>query len=312
VPDLDLVTLPPANDPERFFSAADPGADQEWDAWSAMVNAPTRNPAWQAQDQAYQNWGPLFSGYNAAAVGALTLMPPGVGFLVSLCSGAVAQQFVVYALGQAQRGDGAWLMAYTIDMPSLTQALEAAAARQVHCSIYADHHETLEGQTREQLPTLRRLRANGVNVCLASGLPLVHEYANVGRTLPPARQHAVGRLHAKTFLVWTRHAGAFAVIGSANWTTSTRCNLECCAVLKLTAAGLASLQEFKARLVAQAVPLATAQEQAERSRRRVRPRSIEPPRSPAATVGATQRRYRDARTRNRSVDSPPQGAYGDI
>ena len=77
---------------------------------------------------------------------------------------------------------------------------------------------TIQGRTRDQFSSAKELVACGVLVRVATGIPGKQEYDAVGRSVPG---FVKGIQHAKAVL-----AGREAVIGSANWTTSSRCNFE--------------------------------------------------------------------------------------
>ena len=73
----------------------------------------------------------------------------------------------------------------------------------------------------------------------ADGTEIQEEYAAIGRSVRPGR----GILHMKVLAV-----GPYAIIGSTNWTTSSKCNHEMSSVLKLTEDGSMELDRRIAAL----------------------------------------------------------------
>ena len=82
--------------------------------------------------------------------------------------------------------------------------------------VVADRNFTLSGKTRDQLQRLQQLESNGARVRLASGYSCKDEYTAVGR-----RYSGKGIVHGKVV-----HTEQESIIGSCNWTTSSRANVE--------------------------------------------------------------------------------------
>ena len=95
---------------------------------------------------------------------------------------------------------------------------------------------TPHGKTREQLSSAKELVACGVLVRLAAGLNVRAEYAAVGRSIPG---HLCGIQHAKCVL-----AGNRAVVGSWNWTISSRSNGELGLLVGFQGSHLAAIEEM--------------------------------------------------------------------
>jgi phosphatidylserine/phosphatidylglycerophosphate/cardiolipin synthase-like enzyme len=76
-----------------------------------------------------------------------------------------------------------------------------------------------------------------VQVFVNSGFNIAGAYLAAGRRMHGAMADRVGLLHAKVF--W---AGETCIVGSVNWTTSSRCNRELAVELQLDARGVANLQ----------------------------------------------------------------------
>ena len=95
---------------------------------------------------------------------------------------------------------------------------------------------TLQGRTRDQYVSARELAACGVLVRVASGKPLKPEYDAFGRSVPA---YLKGIQLAKAVI-----AGREAVIGSANWSTSSRSNHELGVHLELSASHVDIVEEM--------------------------------------------------------------------
>ena len=97
-----------------------------------------------------------------------------------------------------------------------------------------DYKAGLSGSAKEQLKCLETLKAHGVRVRVVQGHSLGPAYKEAGRKAPGGR----GLMHAKCLLV-----GGLVIIGSANWTTSSKCNWEVGVLVRLTPRGFHRLYE---------------------------------------------------------------------
>ena len=113
------------------------------------------------------------------------------------------------------------LLAFTFDRPDVTDRLVELVEGGAAVILVADKKSSLSGWTKEMLGCLRRLAAAGVVVRVGDGDDSRSEYEAVGRAAMGAR----GIHHCKGLLV---HLGteSRALIGSCNWTTSSRTNRE--------------------------------------------------------------------------------------
>ena len=119
------------------------------------------------------------------------------------------------------------LLGYSYDLPELQEALVYAASRKVPVKVGLDRRTTLSGKPRDQQQLAQQLDAHRISVVLQKGGPLAPEYARVGRTLS-----GTGIQHAKTLL-----ADHTLVVGSTNWTVSSRANSEVGVKIRLHPSG---------------------------------------------------------------------------
>ncbi len=165
-----------------------------------------------------------------------------------------------------------WLVAFTFDLEDLVEAIKVALKAGAKVVVMADHKSATEQKTRDMLMRLKALKAIGAQGRLVSGTPTQEEYARVGRNVPPAR----GICHIKLLQV-----GPWLLQGSANWTTSSKCNQEAGALIKLGSAGLRRIAERRAQIERVSVLLsdeiaAGAEYKAEVRREQQRARSASP------------------------------------
>jgi len=118
------------------------------------------------------------------------------------------------------------MTAYSFDRKDLEAALKQAADLGSRVRLLVDQRMTMTGKTADQLRIIRRLAVPGVRVQVhkTSGRSLAEHYGAVGRSF---KIDYMGQLHAKYLRVDRE-----VLVGSANWTTASRGNLE--AVVKLT------------------------------------------------------------------------------
>ena len=193
------------------------------------------------------------SGHTAAAAvapassaprGLETLAPArggqeGLGVMMQLLDAKSCQDMAVSLAANAR--SQIVLMGYTYDYPALQEALLAAAARKVSIKIGLDHRTTLSSRPRDQQQFAQQLQASGIEVVLLRGGPLAPEYRAVGRSVTGS-----GIQHAKTMYADDGHGGALVVIGSCNWTVSSRANSELSALVKLHQPGAKTIEQVLA------------------------------------------------------------------
>ena len=129
--------------------------------------------------------------------------------------------------------DNVLLLGYTYDLPEFQEALIGAANRRVAVKVGLDHRTTLSSRPRDQQQFAQQLQANRIAVILLKGGPLAPEYKKVGRTVV-----GTGIQHAKTVLV-----DNMLVVGSCNWTVSSKANSEIAVLIRMNPSGERSMRE---------------------------------------------------------------------
>ena len=90
-----------------------------------------------------------------------------------------------------------------------------------------DYRTTLSSRPRDQQQFAQQLQANRIPVTLLKGGPLAPEYKKVGRAVV-----GTGIQHAKTVLV-----DDMLVVGSCNWTVSSKANSEVAVLIRMNSSG---------------------------------------------------------------------------
>lgn len=131
-----------------------------------------------------------------------------------------------------------------------------ARQRGVQVHVGCDRRFSLNGRCRDQEQSLRRLEAEGCHVRLLDGGPSAGFYREVGRG-----QGGRGIAHAK--LVF---ADSMVVLGSCNYTTASRANLESGVLIELNAWGRSELDAVVSGRMERGVALLPALRDREASR----------------------------------------------
>ncbi len=142
---------------------------------------------------------------------------------VDFLGGPEAQDKAIELISTSKSYEPIRLMGFTFDYQPLVAALCTAQTAEPNRIIIVvlDSNNTLRGQTKNQNPMARQLLHAGVRVRLAKGKKLTPVYQNAGRDATKLGS-LMGILHAKTIIV-----GNHAIVGSTNWTVSSRANQEC-------------------------------------------------------------------------------------
>ena len=147
-----------------------------------------------------------------------------------------------------------FLTAFTLDREDIGDALVALRKLGATVQVLVDERNTLAGQTQGQLPLVRRLAAWGVEVRTCKGESAAPHLVAAGR----APHGYLGAQHSKTMMVCydKEHAeeGTF-IVGSTNWTTSSRSNREVSACMSLSGGEFLQAREALAELWDLGVPL---------------------------------------------------------
>jgi len=204
---------------------------------------------------------------------------PGLGSLEQLLDAQEAQETAVKILDMMPSGTEGMLTAYTMDREELGSAVIRAWQRGCQISVVLDERSTLRGNTRDQPALAKRMIHAGVPVYLAQGKPLGPEYRAAGRG-GVGFGNLSGQMHAK--MVWAHNR---AVVGSTNWTTSSRANVERSTLLVLSAKGIEEFQRDARDLLESArsateAMVADAQRTRSQSPSLGRQRSVAAPRTP--------------------------------
>ena len=197
----------------------------------------------------------LFRGYDEQAEDAAHLllnrtlhqfrMPSDGGALIAIMSAKQAQKMVCFLINRALRR--IVFTGFTFDLYIICQCLMAAGQRGLDVLSVFDTSHSLRGTTKFMVDCLASLRTSGVKVLLSNGI----------------RGESGGIQHSKTLL-----CDEYAVIGSCNWTTSSRSNHEIDVLLALNEVGLAAYDERLGFIKETAVPFTDDMERAGREHRK--------------------------------------------
>ena len=204
----------------------------------------------------------LFEGYQESDDDASHLMLGGGGTVLSVMSSKQAQKMGAYLIGKAV--SRIVLTAYTYDLVVITNALKEAAIRGVTVTVIGDHGHTLTGATAAMVERFTELKDAGVTVLLTRGV-----------------SGGSGIQHSKTLL-----CDVHAIVGSCNWTNSSRSNQETSVLLFLNEPGLAAYEDKLRYLQRHGQPFSEKDEASGRKNRESRRIQSVPP---------TEERYRTAK-----------------
>lgn len=179
------------------------------------------------------DWGAVFAEYDPAAENAVTFLPMNSGRLVALMNARQTHKMGCFLLQRSQRLEEVVILAYSWDEPNVMSEVRTAHERGVKVELIADHRMTFGATTRAQTELVKELVEADMIVRTCSGENISAEYARAGRSVFPA----TGILHAKVM-----YAPPYLMVGSANWTTSSRCNQEVGVLLYLEPAGQTAVE----------------------------------------------------------------------
>ena len=125
-------------------------------------------------------------------------------------------------LGSGAAEDVIYVRAYSLDCPSCIEAIEASLGKGASVRIVADMGQC--HRTKLQWQALKRLAAAGAEVKVGCGTSLRDAYARDGRGAKVGT--GIQGLHHAKALCLLRPDGAVVLIGSLNFTTSSKANAE--------------------------------------------------------------------------------------
>ena len=167
--------------------------------------------------------------YNYANPNSLSVLGApcngyGGGQVMAFMSAKTTQDTIVWLLRNAHPSYDVKIAFYTYDLLVISEAILSARQSGNDVTVCGDYRTCLGASTRDQLNRVIALRSAGVNVYLVAGLDIQPEYALIGKSVRPG----IGILHQKTALI-----GSWLVVGSTNFTTSSRNNRELSVLLWL-------------------------------------------------------------------------------
>ena len=125
-------------------------------------------------------------------------------------------------LGSGAAEDVIYIRAYSLDCPSCIEAIEASLSKGASVRIVADMGQC--HRTKLQWQALKRLAAAGAEVRVGCGTSVRDAYARDGRGAKVGT--GIQGLHHAKALCLLRPDGAVVLIGSLNFTTSSKANAE--------------------------------------------------------------------------------------
>jgi hypothetical protein len=162
----------------------------------------------------------------------------GIGTVVSIPGAQESHEVAIRLIDSAEQY--VRLLGFTFDRVDVTESLKRAKSRGVDVAVGVDRKWTLNGKTREQLVRLKELDSHGVLTRVVVGGSIADEYRAIGR----AGIEGMGILHAKAI-----HTDVGSLIGSANWTTSSRCNVELGVEVSLHDLAAAELKDYMTAVI---------------------------------------------------------------
>lgn len=177
---------------------------------------------------------------------------------MALMTSKESHKMACFLSSRAKPGSLLVVLAYTFDLLELAEALIDASRRGAGVQVIADYRTTLGGNTRDQVQRLRALRSAGIAVLLASGIEIQPEYAAVNRSVRTGQ----GIQHSKVLRM-----DEYLIVGSANWTTSSKCNVETCALVQLEAEGRKEFDRRVELILRRSTPLTPEVEDAAERKR---------------------------------------------
>ena len=149
-----------------------------------------------------------------------TVRPAEPVLAVKFVPNFTSQQILVDSLREWPKCD-VTLVAYSFDQPQVVEALESHQGR---TRLLADLSQT-NGKTKQQYQVLLRLQRAGCSVRVGSGTSVRNAYLADRREISAMGSSIRGIIHGKSCLL-VEGCRALSLVGSCNWTTSSKSNLE--------------------------------------------------------------------------------------
>ena len=165
-------------------------------------------------------------------------IPEHMGYVRTLPGGKESHEVAIRLITSAEQY--VRLLGFTYDRSDVTEALKLAKSRGVDVMVGIDRRWTLNGRTRDQLARLKELEAHGIGTRVVVGNSIAEEYRAVGKR----GVGGSGILHAKAV-----HTDNGTLLGSTNWTTSSRANIELGAELALGDLEAAELKDWMSSVI---------------------------------------------------------------
>jgi len=163
-----------------------------------------------------------------------------LGELVTILTAVRTHEVSMKLLQGSDSKSIVYLMGYTFDREDVASELVNAKARGADVKVILDKRSTVSGPTKSTPQVMMQLFTGCVEVRLTEGRGLAAEYAAVERFVG---SHLKGIQHSKTLLV-----DDWLLVGSTNWTTSSRSNLERTCLIQLHAAKVPDVQAEHVRV----------------------------------------------------------------
>ena len=161
-----------------------------------------------------------------------------MGQLMGIYDAAMTHERVVELIHQCKADGHIKISGMSFDEPNIVDAVEGACRRRCDVEIVLDLSWTVHKNTcRDQRASADPIQKAGGRVLLSSGVPIAPNYAEAGRRCSQRAAMNNGIQHSK--IAWI---GNLCILGSTNWTTSSRCNREVSVELALTAVGIAGME----------------------------------------------------------------------
>ena len=141
-----------------------------------------------------------------------------------------------FLMAHAKKDWTVFMSAFTIDLREIGDALIGAKDRGAKVTLIVDEVQAKDGHTKYMKDLLVRLIDSGVEVLFQRGGSLAAEYRKIGRNC-----NVLGHVHAKSCAV-LGPIEKFLIVGSTNWTTASKGNLEMNVLLELTEGGALELR----------------------------------------------------------------------